>query len=34
MDSVLAEIPIDLNGKLIATLNSDEGYISIDLLAM
>lgn len=34
MDSVLTEIPINLNGKLTATLNRDEGYVSIDLISV
>jgi hypothetical protein len=33
MESVLAEIPTPLNGSLIATLNRDDGYIAIDLVA-
>ena len=33
MDSVLTEIPVSLKGRLSATLNSDEGYISVDLIA-
>lgn len=33
MESVLSEIPSPLNGVLRASMNEDEGYISIDLIA-
>jgi hypothetical protein len=33
MNRTLSEIPLDLNGELKASLNYDDGYIAIDIVA-